>query len=83
MTTVGDDNLVMAYTHIAHDCIVGSRVVFGNAATLAGHVTVEDFAILGGFTLVHQFCRIGAHCFTAMNSVISKDVPPKKNGTLN
>jgi UDP-N-acetylglucosamine acyltransferase len=66
----------MAYVHIAHDCQIGSDTIFANNATLAGHVMIEDHAILGGFTLVHQFCTLGAHCFTAMNSVISKDVPP-------
>lgn len=76
VTRVGDDNWIMAYVHIAHDCQVGSHTIFANNASLAGHVAVEDYAILGGFTLVHQFCRIGAHCFTGMNSVISMDVLP-------
>lgn len=76
ITRVGHDNWIMAYVHIAHDCQVGNNTIFANSASLAGHVIVEDYAILGGFTLVHQFCKIGAHCFTAMNSVISKDVPP-------
>ncbi|KAF0192602.1 MAG: acyl-(acyl-carrier-protein)--UDP-N-acetylglucosamine O-acyltransferase [Gammaproteobacteria bacterium] len=76
MTRIGNDNWIMAYVHIAHDCIVGNNVIFANAASLAGHVTVDDHAILGGFTLVHQFCVIGAHGFTAMGSVIPKDVPP-------
>jgi UDP-N-acetylglucosamine acyltransferase len=76
ITRIGHDNWIMAYVHIAHDCSIGNHTVFANSATLAGHVTVEDFAILGGFTLVHQFCTIGERCFTAMNSVISKDVPP-------
>ncbi len=76
VTRVANDNWIMAYVHIAHDCRIGSHTIFANSASLAGHVTVEDYAILGGFTLVHQFCKIGAHCFTAMNSVISKDVPP-------
>lgn len=75
-TRIGDDNWIMAYVHIAHDCQVGSNTIFANCATLAGHVVIEDYAILGGFTLVHQFCKLGAHCFTAMNSVISKDVLP-------
>ncbi len=75
-TRLGDDNWIMAYVHIAHDCEVGNNTIFANNASLAGHVEVEDFAILGGFTLVHQFCRIGAHSFTGMNSVISKDVAP-------
>ncbi|HEB92480.1 MAG TPA: acyl-ACP--UDP-N-acetylglucosamine O-acyltransferase [Gammaproteobacteria bacterium] len=76
MTRLGDDNWIMAYVHIAHDCHIGSHTIFANSATLAGHVTVEDHVILGGFTLLHQFCKVGAHAFTAMNSVISKDVPP-------
>lgn len=75
-TRIGNGNWIMAYVHIAHDCQIGNHTIFANSASLAGHVLVEDYAILGGFTLVHQFCRIGAHCFTAMNSVISKDVPP-------
>lgn len=76
VTRLGNDNWIMAYVHIAHDCRIGSNTIFANSASLAGHVTVEDYAILGGFTLIHQFCKVGAHCFTAMNSVISKDVPP-------
>ena len=76
VTRIGDDNWIMAYVHIAHDCRIGSNTIFANSTSLAGHVVVEDHVILGGFTLVHQFCKIGAHSFTAMNSVISKDVPP-------
>lgn len=76
LTQVGDDNLIMAYVHIAHDCRVGSGTIFANAASLAGHVTVGDMAILGGFAIVHQFCRVGAHSFCAMGSVINRDVPP-------
>jgi UDP-N-acetylglucosamine acyltransferase len=76
VTRIGDDNWIMAYVHIAHDCIVGNRTIFANASSLAGHVTVEDYVILGGFTLVHQFCKIGAHAFTSMGSVINRDVPP-------
>jgi len=76
VTRVGNDNWIMAYVHIAHDCQIGNNTIFANSATLAGHVTIEDYAILGGFTLVHQFCKVGAHCFTGMNSVISQDVPP-------
>lgn len=76
VTRIGDDNWIMAYVHIAHDCQIGNHTIFANSASLAGHVTIEDYAILGGFTLVHQFCKVGAHCFTAMNSVISQDVPP-------
>lgn len=76
VTRIGDDNWIMAYVHIAHDCQVGSHTIFANGASLAGHVVVGDHAILGGFTLVHQFCRLGAHCFTAFGSGIAKDVPP-------
>lgn len=76
VTRIGNDNWIMAYVHIAHDCQIGHNTIFANASSLAGHVRVDDFAILGGFTLVHQFCSLGAHCFTAMSSVISKDVPP-------
>ncbi len=76
VTRIGHHNWIMAYVHIAHDCQVGDHTVFANNASLAGHVQVEDYAILGGFTLVHQFCRIGAHAFTAMGSAVTKDVPP-------
>lgn len=76
LTSVGSDNLLMAYIHIAHDCHVGNGVIFSNNASLAGHVTVGDQVILSGFTLVHQFCSIGAHAFTGMGSAIAKDVPP-------
>lgn len=76
LTQVGNDNLLMAYTHVAHDCVIGNGVIMANGASLAGHVTVDDFAILGGFTLVHQFCRIGRYSFSAMGSILSKDIPP-------
>ena len=76
LTKIGDDNWIMAYVHIAHDCMIGNNTIFANAASLAGHATVDDFAILGGFSLVHQFCKIGAHAFTAMGAVINADVPP-------
>jgi UDP-N-acetylglucosamine acyltransferase len=76
VTRLGDENWIMAYAHIAHDCQVGNRTVFSNGASLAGHVSVDDCAILGGFTLVHQFCAVGAHAFCAFGSVINKDVPP-------
>jgi UDP-N-acetylglucosamine acyltransferase len=76
LTSIGDDNLIMAYVHIAHDCEVGNHTIFSNAASLAGHVKVEDRAILGGFTLVHQFCRIGTHGFTSMGTALNKDLPP-------
>lgn len=76
ITRVGDDNWIMAYVHIAHDCVVGNKCTFANNASLAGHVVVDDWAILGGFTGVHQFCRIGAHVMTAVSTVILQDVPP-------
>lgn len=76
LTSVGNDNLLMAYIHIAHDCRIGNHVIFSNNASLAGHVNVGDYVILSGFTLVHQFCAIGDYAFTGMGSAISKDVPP-------
>ncbi len=75
-TRIGDDNWIMAYVHVAHDCIVGSHTVLANNATLAGHVEVGDHVVLGGFAGVHQFCKIGAHAFAAMFSAINRDVPP-------
>jgi len=75
-TRIGSDNWLMAYVHIAHDCVLGDNIIMANNATLAGHVDIEDWAILGGFTKVHQFCRIGAHSFTGMNVDITRDVPP-------
>lgn len=76
VTRIGDDNLLMAYVHVAHDCQIGSKTVFANNSSLAGHVHVGDYAILGGFTLVHQFCHVGAHCMTGINTVTFKDIPP-------
>lgn len=76
VTRVGNDNLFMAYTHLAHDCIVGSHTVFSNAASLAGHVEVGDWVILGGFTSVHQFTHIGEHSFSGLGTVITRDIPP-------
>ena len=75
-TRIGDDNWIMAYAHVAHDCLVGNHTVFSNNATLAGHVTIGDHAILSGFSGVHQFCRIGAHAFIGMGCLINGDVPP-------
>jgi UDP-N-acetylglucosamine acyltransferase len=75
-TVIGSSNLFMAYTHVAHDCMVGDHVIFSNAASLAGHVEVGDHVILGGFTSVHQFTKIGAHAFCGLGSVITQDVPP-------
>jgi len=76
ITRIGHNNWIMAYVHIAHDCLVGSNTILANCASLAGHVHVGDHAILGGFSLIHQFCKIGAHAFTSMGSVINQDVPP-------
>jgi len=76
VTRIGSDNLFMAYTHVAHDCIVGSHCIMANYATLAGHVELDDWAILGGYAGVHQFCKIGAHAFLANNSAATRDVPP-------
>jgi len=75
-TQIGNDGLFMAYTHVAHDCVVGNNVIFANNASVAGHVHVGDWVILGGFTGVHQFCKIGDHAFSGMNSRITQDVPP-------
>lgn len=76
VTTIGNDNWIMAYVHIAHDVDLGNNTILANNSTLAGHVVVGDFAILGGFTKAHQFCRIGAHSFCAMDTGLSKDLPP-------
>ncbi len=75
-TTIGNGNLLLGYTHIAHDCVVGSNTTFSNNAQLAGHVTVGDWVVLGGFTGVHQFCRIGVHAMVAAGAVVLQDVPP-------
>ena len=76
VTRLGDDNWIMAYVHIAHDCQIGNQTIFANNASLAGHVTIGDYVILGGFTLVHQFCSLGPHSLTAFGTGISMDVPP-------
>lgn len=76
VTRLGNDNWIMAYVHLAHDCQIGSQTIFANNAQLAGHVQVGDWAILGGFTVVHQFVRIGAHSITAMGSILLQDLPP-------
>ena len=75
-TTMRDDNWIMAYVHIAHDCHIGSNTIFANNATLAGHVHIGDWVILAGFSGAHQFCRVGAHAFLGMYSGVSRDVPP-------
>jgi UDP-N-acetylglucosamine acyltransferase len=81
VTTVGDDNLLMANAHVAHDCAVGNRCIMANGATLGGHVTVEDWAIVGAFSGVHQFCRVGKHSIIGGYSVITRDVMPYSNTT--
>ena len=75
-TRVGRNCLIMAYSHIAHDCFVGDNCIFSNNSTLAGHITVGDYVILSGFVAVHQFCQIGSHAFVAGGSLVRKDVPP-------
>lgn len=75
-TIVGNNCLLMAYVHVAHDCVVGNNVILANAATLAGHITIDDWAIVGGLTAVHQFCKIGAHTMISGGSLVRKDVPP-------
>jgi UDP-N-acetylglucosamine acyltransferase len=76
VTRIGDDNWIMAYVHVAHDCRVGNQTILANNATLAGHVELGDHVVLGGFAGVHQFCKIGAHAFAAMYAAINRDVPP-------
>jgi len=76
VTRIGNDNWIMAYVHLAHDCVVGNQTIFANNAQLAGHVHVDDWVILGGFTVVHQFVRLGAHSMTAMCSLLFADLPP-------
>jgi UDP-N-acetylglucosamine acyltransferase len=76
VTRLGDDNWIMAYVHIAHDCVVGNQTVFANNATLAGHVEIGDWTILGGFVGVHQFVKVGAHVMAGISSVVTQDVPP-------
>lgn len=75
VTSIGNNNWIMAYVHLAHDCDVGNNTIFANNASLAGHVIVEDYAILGGFTAVHQFVRVGAHVITALCSTVYLDIP--------
>ena len=76
VTRMGNNNWIMAYVHVAHDCVVGNQTIFANNTTLGGHVHVDDWVILGGFTGVHQFVRLGAHSFTAVSSVVLADLPP-------
>lgn len=75
-TSLGDDNFFLAYSHVGHDCVIGSHTLFVNGATLAGHVRVEDFVTIGAFSPVHQFCRIGRYAYIGASTVITQDVPP-------
>ena len=76
VTRIGSDNLFMAFSHVAHDCVVGDQCVLANAATLGGHVQLGDWVIMGGFAGIHQFCKVGAHAFIANNAAVTRDVPP-------
>lgn len=76
VTTIGDDNWLLAYSHVAHDCVIGNGTTFSNNAQLAGHVIIDDYAVLGGFVGVHQFCRVGTHAMLAAGSIVLQDVPP-------
>jgi len=76
VTRLGNDNWILAYVHLAHDCQIGSNTIFSNNATLAGHVHIGDWVIMGGFAAVHQFCKIGAHAFVGMTTALTQDVPP-------
>jgi UDP-N-acetylglucosamine acyltransferase len=76
VTHIGNDNLLMAYSHVAHDCHLGDQIVMANCATLGGHVEIGDWVIMGGLSAVHQFTKIGAHCFLAHNAAVTRDVPP-------
>jgi len=76
VTSIGSDNLLMAYTHIAHDCQLGNNIIIANSSNIAGHVMIDDWAILGGFSGVHQFCHIGTHAFLGIRSHITQDIPP-------
>ena len=76
VTRIGSDNLFMAYSHVAHDCTVGSKTVFANCAALGGHVEIGDWVTLGGLTAVHQFCKVGAHAFLAGGAIVQRDIPP-------
>jgi UDP-N-acetylglucosamine acyltransferase len=82
-TVIGDNALIMAYAHIAHDCVIGNNVIMANAAMLAGHIVVDDWAILGGMTAIHQFCHIGAHSIISGGSLVAKDVPPYTKAARN
>lgn len=79
-TVIGDNCLLMAYVHIAHDCVIGNNVILANAATLAGHIIIDDWAIIGGMTAIHQFVQVGAHSFLSGGVLVRKDVPPFSKG---
>jgi UDP-N-acetylglucosamine acyltransferase len=76
VTHIGNDNLLMAYSHVAHDCHLGNQIVLANCATLGGHVELGDWVIMGGLSAVHQFTKVGAHCFLAHNAAVTRDAPP-------
>jgi UDP-N-acetylglucosamine acyltransferase len=76
VTRIGSDNLFMAYSHVAHDCVLGDKIVMANCVSLAGHVELGDWVIMSGYSAVHQFCKIGAHAFIANNTAVTRDVPP-------
>jgi UDP-N-acetylglucosamine acyltransferase len=76
VTTIGDDGLFMAYSHVAHDCIVGNQCIMSNCTALAGHVQLGDWVILSGYSAIHQFCKVGSHAFLANNAAVTRDVPP-------
>ena len=76
VTSIGNDNFIMGYCHVAHDCHVGNHTIFANGTSLAGHVTIEDYVIFGGFSMIHQFCRVGAYTMTGISTVTFKDIPP-------
>jgi UDP-N-acetylglucosamine acyltransferase len=76
VTRIGNDNLLMAYSHVAHDCVLGDQIVMANCATLGGHVEIGDWVIMGGLSAVHQHTKVGAHCFIAHNAAVTRDVPP-------
>jgi UDP-N-acetylglucosamine acyltransferase len=76
VTRIGDDNLFMAYAHVAHDCVIANHCILANNATLGGHVHLADWVIMGGLSGVHQFCKVGAHAFIANNAAVTRDVPP-------
>jgi UDP-N-acetylglucosamine acyltransferase len=75
-TIIGDDNWIMAYVHVAHDCVVGNQCIFANSTNLAGHVVIGDWVILGGYTGIHQFCKVGSHAMSGVGSVVLHDIPP-------